>query len=188
MLQEYTGDSLMAVFGAPKPGSQDATNALMCARAMVQELNAYNLERTVTEQNLITMGIGIAYGSAVMGDIGQDRNMAFMVVGKVTKLAVRLMGLCLRFNADIILTKAVQDVIKREQSDHSGLFEDFIPIGKEKLLGLSESISLVALPSHRRIPDASSVEFNTEQVDVDALCGDLPPSSIDTLDLEQPSE
>jgi class 3 adenylate cyclase len=168
MLQEYTGDSLMAVFGAPKPGSQDATNALMCAQAMVQELNAYNLERTVSDQDMITMGIGIAYGSVVMGDIGQDRNMAFMVVGKVTKLAVRLMGLCLRFNADIILTKAVQDVIKREQRDHSVLFKDFIPIGKERLLGLSEAISLVALPSHRRIPDALSAEFNAEPVDLDS--------------------
>jgi hypothetical protein len=103
-----------------------------------------------------------------MGDIGQDRNMAFMVVGKVTKLAVRLMGLCLRFNADIILTKAVQDVIKREQRDHSVLFKDFIPIGKERLLGLSEAISLVALPSHRRIPDALSAEFNAEPVDLDS--------------------
>ncbi len=34
-LDKYIGDAVMASFGAPRPGPQDATNSLLCARAML---------------------------------------------------------------------------------------------------------------------------------------------------------
>ena len=44
-LDKFLGDGLMATFGNPDPGPQDAGNALRCGRAMLNSMDVWNRER-----------------------------------------------------------------------------------------------------------------------------------------------
>lgn len=144
ILGQYVGESVMAVFGATEAGSANATNAVACACSLVREVSIFNAKRVVAGKEPVLMGIGIEYGIAAMGDIGSQRQMAFTVAGKVPKVATRLKDLCPQFQADIIITKAVQEAIRREVNADTQLLDNFIPVGEHQLLGLSQPIRLLA--------------------------------------------
>ena len=63
LLLSYMGDGLLAVFGAPLDMQEQEKSAILAAREMV--LNA--MERQ------IRIGVGIATGDAVLGDLGTTR-------------------------------------------------------------------------------------------------------------------
>jgi class 3 adenylate cyclase len=144
MLGQYVGESLIAIFGAPETGTTDASRAIACARAMVQEVAHFNHKRVLAGKEPAIVGIGIDYGMAAMGDIGSQRQMAFAVAGKVLKIATRLKDLCPQFQADIIITKLVAETAKHEGSADSQLLADFVSIGEHQLLGLSQPVKLLA--------------------------------------------
>ena len=91
-LEKYIGDALLAVFGVPDPGPQDATNALRCGHAMLVELRRWNTERTERGEPPIAIGIGLHYGPAVLGDLGGERTMAFAVIGDTINTAAGCSG------------------------------------------------------------------------------------------------
>ncbi len=69
-LDKFIGDAVMASFGAPRPGLQDATQSLRCAQAMLKTMAEWNVQREMAGEAPIRIGIGIHYGPAVMGDVG----------------------------------------------------------------------------------------------------------------------
>jgi class 3 adenylate cyclase len=79
-LLSYMGDGLLAVFGAPLDMENQEQNAILAARAMVK--NA--VERQ------IRIGVGIATGDAVLGDLGTTRRREYTVIGDVVNTAARL--------------------------------------------------------------------------------------------------
>jgi class 3 adenylate cyclase len=146
-LERYTGDGLVAVFGAPRQGQRDATNALACARAMRKELQVYNGHRAMAGQPPLLVGIGMDYGRVIMGNVGSERCLTFMVAGKPAKIAIRLKDLCTRYQADIFISKAVQERVMQESGSESILLRDFVSMGKQGLLGLTNPIMVLGLPS-----------------------------------------
>ncbi len=98
MVEKFTGDGLMAVFGAPVPRTgadeqaRDAVNAVECALQMsrkVKELNA-RLDSTVFPQ--LRCRVGIHTGILSAGSVGTRSRMQFTVIGQTANLAARLEG------------------------------------------------------------------------------------------------
>jgi class 3 adenylate cyclase len=147
ILERYTGDGLVAVFGTPQVTPKAASCALACARAMVREINSYNAQRVITGQPLLLLGIGIDYGRVMMGNVGTERCMSFMATGKVIKVVIRLKDLCTRYQVDIFISKALADQVERESGPASRLLHKFISLGKQGLLGMSKPIAVLGLPS-----------------------------------------
>lgn len=79
-LLSYMGDGLLAVFGAPLDLEQQELCSIKAAKEMVS--NA--LERQ------IRIGVGIATGDAVLGDLGTTRRREYTVIGDVVNTAARL--------------------------------------------------------------------------------------------------
>ena len=79
-LLSYMGDGLLAVFGAPLDMERQEENAILAAREMVR--NAMERE--------IRIGVGIATGDAVLGDLGTTRRREYTVIGDVVNTAARL--------------------------------------------------------------------------------------------------
>ncbi len=92
-INQFTGDGVMALFGAPLALEDAPRRALMAALGMQRDLQA--LDREVQEQygRSFQMRIGIHSGPVVVGTIGDDLRMDYTAVGDTTNLAARLEGL-----------------------------------------------------------------------------------------------
>lgn len=88
-LDKYLGDGLMATFGTPFAGAEDAANALRCAKAMIQSLAQWNSERHAAGEPEIEARFGLHYGPVVLGDIGSNR-LEFAVIGNTVNVSARL--------------------------------------------------------------------------------------------------
>ncbi len=88
----FLGDGLLAVFGAPIPLEQQEQQALLAAQAMV---------RTNVESQL-RLGVGLATGFAVLGDLGTSRRREYTVLGDVVNIAARLEKLTKRMGEAVL--------------------------------------------------------------------------------------
>lgn len=89
-IDEFLGDAILAVFGAPAHRADDARRAVACAIEMQQamtEVNRWNRSRELPE---VGMGIGIHTGEVVVGNIGSERRTKYGVVGRAVNLTSRI--------------------------------------------------------------------------------------------------
>lgn len=88
-VDKYIGDGLMAVFGmdgAPNP----VVAAVAAARDMLRELEAFNEYLGAAFGERFEIGIGIHFGSVVVGRIGHPDNAALTVIGDNVNVAARV--------------------------------------------------------------------------------------------------
>ncbi len=89
-LDKYTGDGLMAIFGAPTATSEDAKNALKTAVMMQKRLESLNQELEAEGFNRINIGIGLHTGVATVGYIGSEQRSEYTAIGDTVNTAARL--------------------------------------------------------------------------------------------------
>ena len=92
-VNQFTGDGVMALFGAPVAHEDHARLALNAALAIQRGLRDYG--RLLREQRGIDfrMRIGINSGPVVVGKIGDDLRSDYTAVGDTTNLAARMLAL-----------------------------------------------------------------------------------------------
>ena len=86
VVDKFIGDSIMACFGAPKSYGNDAHNAVRCGLRMIQERRKLN----ETSKYKIQIGIGIATGPVLAGNMGSEDRSNYTVIGERVNLASRL--------------------------------------------------------------------------------------------------
>lgn len=86
MISEFLGDGMVIYFGAPNKREDDPIRAVACAVAMHRALVAFN----ASEGRDMEMGIGIATGTVIAGNIGSEERMKYGVVGSTINLSARL--------------------------------------------------------------------------------------------------
>src|SRR5215207_2031588 len=89
-VDEFIGDAIFVLFGAPVWQEDDAPRAVACAVAMqlaMPEVNEQNREEELPE---VEMGIGIHTGQVVLGNIGSPERMKYGVVGRHVNLTSRI--------------------------------------------------------------------------------------------------
>jgi adenylate cyclase len=89
-IDEFIGDAILAVFGAPIRHDDDARRAIACAVEMQQTMDQVNAQNTQLGLPRVEMGIGINTGEVVVGNIGSDRRAKYGVVGRHVNLASRI--------------------------------------------------------------------------------------------------
>ena len=104
-LDKFIGDAIMATFGTPHRSPGDAYNALNAAKQMNEAL--INLNRQRTDQDLFTIehGVGIHFGSALVGNIGSKQRLEYTVLGDSVNIASRVESLCKEQNTNLLFTK-----------------------------------------------------------------------------------
>ncbi|HEX4681726.1 MAG TPA: adenylate/guanylate cyclase domain-containing protein [Gemmatimonadaceae bacterium] len=101
-LDKFIGDSVMAQWGAPLGGPDDADKAMAAAIAMMQELAKLNERWRAEGRPALEHGIGLNFGEAFAGNIGSERRLEFTVIGDVVNTAARL---CAAADGEILLTE-----------------------------------------------------------------------------------
>jgi class 3 adenylate cyclase len=88
VVDQFVGDLIMAVFGAPVRHERDAYDAARCALRMIEERQKLN----ETSLYRINIGIGVATGGAVAVCMGSNDRNNYTVLGERVNLASRLCG------------------------------------------------------------------------------------------------
>ena len=86
---KYLGDGLMAFYGAPVAGEDDAQRAVATAVEM-QRLFANLRKDPAVDMEGLGLGIGLHSGEAIVGNIGSEQVMDYTVVGDAVNVAKRL--------------------------------------------------------------------------------------------------
>jgi adenylate cyclase len=89
-IDEFIGDAILAIFGAPVQRDDDALRGVACALEMqlaMDQVNRWNRSRDFPE---IAMGIGVHTGEVVVGNIGSERRAKYGVVGSNVNLTSRI--------------------------------------------------------------------------------------------------
>lgn len=92
-VNKFGGDSLLAIFGAPCEQADHAERAVRAARAMLAALAPFNREQVQLGLPTLRIGIGIASGEMIAGNVGGLARMEYTVIGDPVNLAARLQDL-----------------------------------------------------------------------------------------------
>ena len=91
-IDEFMGDGILVLFGAPTASPDDADRAIACAIAMQQAMHKVNQQMQAWGLNDLEMGIGLNTGDVVVGNIGSLKRTKYGVVGNQVNLTYRIEG------------------------------------------------------------------------------------------------
>jgi adenylate cyclase len=103
-VKQFTGDGLMALFGAPVQHGEEPIRAVRAALTMLERLDTFNQHRLQGGEAALRIGVGIHTGEVVAGNIGPDTRMEYGVVGDAVNVASRVQGLTKEVGAAILVT------------------------------------------------------------------------------------
>ncbi len=93
----------MAFWNAPTDQPNHRDRALQSAFAMQKALTQLNLDLGRSEQDKLSVGIGINSGQCIVGNMGSENRFDYTVLGDAVNLASRLEGQCSHYGFEMIL-------------------------------------------------------------------------------------
>ena len=91
-INEFIGDAIFAIFGAPLPHADHAERGAAAALAMQLAMDEINADHVARGLPRFEMGIGLNTGEAVVGNIGSEQRAKYAVVGSAVNVAARVEG------------------------------------------------------------------------------------------------
>ena len=88
VIDKFTGDGALILFGVPGEGDNDAGRALDCGRTMLRLIERWNVKRNFDPP--VRVGIGIHTGDVFCGVVGDESRLEFTVVGETVNIASRI--------------------------------------------------------------------------------------------------
>jgi adenylate cyclase len=89
-IDEFIGDGILVIFGAPFQRPDDARRAVACAVDMQLAMASVNDRNRQAGYPEVALGIGLNTGPMVVGNIGSKRRMKYGVVGRNVNLTARI--------------------------------------------------------------------------------------------------
>lgn len=89
LVTDFAGDSLVAVWGGPKPEAERTAAACTCALDIVAAVNDFNRSRGVQ----LPTAVGLDTGLVLLGNVGAGSRYQYRAVGDIVTTSSRLQGL-----------------------------------------------------------------------------------------------
>jgi class 3 adenylate cyclase/tetratricopeptide (TPR) repeat protein len=139
-VNQFLGDGLMALFGAPVALEDHALRAVQAALTIRETLSGYS-EQLKRERGVeIRLRLGLNTGLVVVGRIGDDLRMDYTAVGDTTHLAARMQALA--EPGTILITEATHRVVEGYVRSEA--------LGPVQVKGRSEPVSVFKVTGRRR--------------------------------------
>ncbi len=89
-IDEFIGDAILAVFGAPRQRDDDADRAVQCALAMQEAHEELNRRNAQDGLPALHTGIALNTGQVIAGNIGSERRSKYGFVGHAMNVTARI--------------------------------------------------------------------------------------------------
>ncbi|MFO7583525.1 MAG: adenylate/guanylate cyclase domain-containing protein [Anaerolineales bacterium] len=142
LVNKFGGDSLLAVFGSPlNPAEEHAAQAIRAALHMQKALKGFNVEQVKKSQPELEIGIGIASGPVVAGNVGGEGRIEYTVIGDTVNLAARLQDLTKQMGRSVLASAATVNEAARVMPFAAE------PMNPVEVRGKTEMVEIYALVS-----------------------------------------
>jgi len=149
MINEFEGDAVLAVFGAPLDLPDHAARAVRTAVDMlvaVDELNEVWAEDGTLEKwravgiDRLAIRIGVHTGPVVAGNIGSEQRIKYAVIGDTVNTASRVEGLNKELQTSLLVTAATLEALGDDP-----LVERLTARGAHSVKGREQPVSVFSL-------------------------------------------
>jgi adenylate cyclase len=116
-IDKFIGDAIMAFWNAPVDVSEHARRACVAALGMREELRALNekdafsIRHAGIDRQEINVGVGIATGPALVGNMGLESRFDYSCIGDTVNTASRVEGACKSVGYDIVVTAETRSAV-----------------------------------------------------------------------------
>jgi adenylate cyclase len=104
MIQDFVGDGILAVFGAPADDPEHAWHAVQSALGMQAALRRLNAQWAAHGRPPLAMGAAVNSGRAFAGVMGAPQKKKYTVLGDVVNTASRIEGQNKELGTEILLS------------------------------------------------------------------------------------
>ncbi len=144
-INNFIGDAIVAVFGAPIDQPDKEWRAVAAAMAMRERLVELNERRAERGEPPIGNGMGISTGEAVAGQIGSLERLMYTVIGDTVNVAARLESLTKDYPEHPILINGPTAEALKDRDDLT-----LKHIGPVQVKGRAEPVDVYAVVDWQR--------------------------------------
>jgi adenylate cyclase len=101
----YMGDGVLAVFGLPKPRTDDAARALATVEALRESMTAWLTELPPAARERLDFRIGLNYGPAILSRLGSPTQQQITATGDTVNVASRLLEVAKEQHCRVVVTE-----------------------------------------------------------------------------------
>jgi adenylate cyclase len=149
-IDEFIGDAIFVIFGAPVWREDDTQRAVACAVAMQLAMATVNGANSQAGLPNVEMGIGVHTGEVVVGNIGSHKRTKYGVVGSHVNLTSRIQSYTI--GGQILISEATRQEVeslvtisRHMEVDAKGIVE---PITLYELRGIGGAYNLFLPEKH----------------------------------------
>ncbi|GLQ56328.1 CHASE2 domain-containing protein [Devosia nitrariae] len=161
-IDKFMGDAIMAFWNAPLAVPEHPQHACRAALAMRRAVAALNTGDNLGERQPIAIGIGVASGEALVGNMGSHDRFDYSCVGDTVNLAARIEDACKHVHYDILLAGTTAEAVPEMA---------LLPGGCVSLKGVAERQPVHLLVGGKDL--AGSPAFTALREKHEALCARL---------------
>ncbi len=128
-IDQFIGDAVLAVFGAPERIPQHADRAVQCAVELARTINS-------RRPGGFEVGVGVNSGSVVAGSIGGAGRLSFSVIGDSVNLASRVESATRDTGDSVLITGETRALLSETI--------EVVPRGEREIRGYDRKVDLYA--------------------------------------------
>lgn len=112
VIQDFIGDGILAVYGAPLDDPDHAWHAVTTALEMQAALRRLNAGWQAAGRPALAMGVAVHTGEVFAGNVGSPKRKKYSVMGDTVNTTSRIEGLNRELGTEILISRETLQVVK----------------------------------------------------------------------------
>jgi adenylate cyclase len=114
-VNQYIGDAVMVIFGAPQTQPDHALRAVRAAVEMVRRVHQLSDRWKELGAERFRIGIGVHTGNAVVGTVGSPRRLDYTAIGDTVNTASRIESANKELQSEILISQSTFAALPDEE-------------------------------------------------------------------------
>ena len=120
IVDKFTGDGVMAIFGAQGDAATGARQAVDAALAIRERVARLSGEREAAGEPTLAFGVGVHHGEVVLGAVGLPERSDYTALGDTVNTASRMEALTKELGVDVVVSAAVARLLEAGSATRLG--------------------------------------------------------------------